>query len=409
MMRFIAAAAVVLGCVVAATFAGPHAASSITDTRSYPHHLTVEHKAAGEKPGGAAPRGNDSCQYANDHECDEPDVGTGACPMNTDYSDCVHIRTHEDDSCQWHGDGECDEPNFGSGACTQGTDHTDCGNIAWLRNQNDSCATAFNGACEEPGRGNGSCRPHTDRADCLGRNRPMAINDHFFGHDDRVLVPVNQAPWRFIGELTMDRGSACTATLIAPNVIVTAAHCINEDDGIDARATFHSASGNLSARVVAYLIDRRFDYHRFGTTNDIDGLDWALLRLDHPIGTQLGFAGVQNLTGRGRQIATAANLMQAGYAWDTGTHLAGDARCHIVAIHPDNTFAHECDTTRGDSGSSFFVTNGTGFDVIGVDSNFRSNHGGPIINIAVSAASFQPHVADFVAGRTGVRVDVKGK
>jgi hypothetical protein len=55
------------------------------------------------------------------------------------------------------------------------------------------------------------------------------------------------------------------------------------------------------------------------------------------------------------------------------------------------------------------VPNGTGFDVIGVDSNFRSNHGGPIINIAVSAASFQPHVADFVAGRTGVRVDVKGK
>jgi protease YdgD len=151
-MRFIAAAAVVLGCVVAATFAGPHGASNIANTRSHPNHLAVEHKAGG-KPGDGATRGNDSCQYANDHECDEPDVGTGACPMNTDYSDCVHIRTREDDSCQWHGDGECDEPNFGSGACTQGTDHTDCGNIAWLRNQNDSCATAFNGVCEEPGHG----------------------------------------------------------------------------------------------------------------------------------------------------------------------------------------------------------------------------------------------------------------
>ncbi|MBI3437261.1 MAG: trypsin-like serine protease [Proteobacteria bacterium] len=366
-------------------------------------------KAEGDKPGGGAARGDDSCQYANDHECDEPGIGTGACRMNTDHSDCVHLRTGEDDSCQWHGDGECDEPNFGSGACTQGTDRADCGNIAWLRNQNDSCATAFNGVCEEPGHGSGSCRPHTDRADCLGRNRPMAINDHFFGHDDRVLVPVNQAPWRFVGALNMDRGSECTATLIAPNVIITAAHCINEDNGVDARATFHSASGNLSARVVAYLTDRRFDYHRFGSTNDIDGLDWALLRLDRPLGAQLGYAGVQNLTGRGAQIARAANLMQAGYAWDTGTHLAGDTRCHIVAIHRDNTFAHACDTTRGDSGSSFFVANGSGFDVIGVDSNFRSNHGGPIINIAVSAASFQPHVADFAAGRTGVRVEAKGK
>ncbi|MFZ2031330.1 MAG: hypothetical protein WAU68_13540, partial [Vitreimonas sp.] len=68
MMRFIAAAAVVLGCVAVATLAGPHAASSIADTRSYPHHLAVAHKAegAGKPVGGAAPRGDDSCQYAND-------------------------------------------------------------------------------------------------------------------------------------------------------------------------------------------------------------------------------------------------------------------------------------------------------------------------------------------------------
>jgi protease YdgD len=237
----------------------------------------------------------------------------------------------------------------------------------------------------------------------------MAINDHFFGHDDRVLVPVNQAPWRFIGQLNMDSGGACTATLVARNVIVTAAHCISEGSRPDARATFHAASGNQSARVIAYLIDRRYDYHRFSTTNDIDGLDWALLRIDRPLGDQLGFAGVQNLTGQGRQVATHTDLMQAGFAWDTGSHLSGDLRCHIVATYADNTFAHACDTTRGDSGSSFFVHDGQGFDVIGVDSNFRSNHGGPIINIAVSAAGFQPHVAEFAAGRTGVRVDVKGK
>src|SRR5262245_41123051 len=113
MMRFIAAAAIVMGCVTAATFAGPHAASVLTETRSYPHQLVAAQKA-GAKPGAGAVRGNDSCQYANDHECDEPDIGTGACPMNTDYSDCVHLRTGEDDSCRWAHDGECDEPNFGS-------------------------------------------------------------------------------------------------------------------------------------------------------------------------------------------------------------------------------------------------------------------------------------------------------
>jgi protease YdgD len=401
-MRLVAAAATICACLIVSFAVGPNLHSA--PTRAYPHRLVDPHKA----DSGGKPVGSDTCRWANDHECDEPDIGTGACPMGTDYSDCIHLRTAEDDSCQYHGDGECDEPNFGTGACTQGTDHTDCGNIAWMRNQTDSCDFAFNGVCDEPGGpGNGRCRARTDRSDCHGRDRPMSINDHFFGH--RVLVPVNDAPWRFIGELVMDTGEACTATLIARDVIVTAAHCINGDNGVNAASEFRAASGGLTARVTAYLLDPRYDYRRFTTTNDIDGLDWALLRLDRPLGDQLGFAGVQNLTGRGSAAARAANLMQAGFAWDTGTHLSGNLRCHIVTVHADNTFAHECDTTRGDSGSSFFVRDGQGYDVIGVDSNFRSNHGGPFIYIAVSAAGFGPHVPDFVAHRSGIRIDSKPK
>lgn len=353
--------------------------------------------------------GDDSCRWANDNECDEPDIGTGACRLGTDYSDCRHLREGEDDSCRWARDGECDEPNFGTGACVQGTDRTDCGNISWMRNQTDRCATAFNGVCEEPGRGNGRCEARTDRSDCYGRQRPMTIHDHYFGHDDRVLVPVDQPPWRFIGQLVMDTGEACTATLIGRDVIVTAAHCINTENGVNASARFESASGGLSARVVAYLLDRRYDYTRFTTTDEIDGLDWALLRLDRPLGDRLGHAGVQNLTGQGAARARAADLMQAGYSWDTGEHLSGNLRCHIATVNSDNTFAHECDTTRGDSGSAFMVRNGQSYDVIGVDSNFRSNPRGPFIYIAVSAAGFQPYLADFIAGRTGVPVNAGGK
>jgi protease YdgD len=396
-MRFIAAMAVIAACLVVSMHVKPQRPAP-----SIAHAQANQTKAASGKL-------NDSCRWANDHECDEPDIGTGACAMNTDYSDCRHLRAGEDDTCQWSRDGECDEPNFGTGACTQGADHTDCGDIAWLRNETDSCASAFNGVCEEPGHANGSCAVHTDRSDCLGRNRPLNIADHFFGHDDRVLVPIAQAPWKYVGALVMDSDEGCTATLIADNVVVTAAHCIMNDNGVDADATFTTALGDHTARVVAYLIDRRFNYRQFTTGNSQDGMDWALLRLDRPLGAQTGFAGVRNLTGQGRRIATAASLMQAGYAWDTGDNLAGVTACHMVAIHTDNTFEHQCDTTRGDSGSPFFVRNGDGFDVVGVDSNFRSNSAGPYINIAVSAAAFTPHVGDFVAGRSGVRVNAKPK
>jgi protease YdgD len=352
--------------------------------------------------------GNDSCRWAHDNECDDPDIGTGACPLGTDVSDCRALREGENDSCRWARDGECDEPNFGTGACVQGTDRTDCGAISWMRNQNDSCATAFNNACEEPGRGNGSCAARTDRTDCHGRQRPMSINDHFFGHDDRVRVNRAEFPWRSVGRLINEAGEACTATLVARDVIVTAAHCIHTDRGVAASGTFTTgdgvAGGPFEARTVAYIVDPRFNYARFNAGDEIDGLDWALLRIDQPLGERLGFAGVQNLTAQGRERALATDLYQAGYAWDTGDYLTGHLRCHMVDFHRDNTFMHECDTTRGDSGSSFMVRNGAGYDVIGVDSSFRSNPNGPFLYVAVSAASFQPFVADFVAGRSGIRV-----
>lgn len=413
-MRIWAAVAIVGACLAVSIAAGPSAQPAPTSSPALSGATPIDFQRAasmarqnqrGGKP--EAHGGSDTCRWANDNECDEPGIGTGACTAGTDRSDCIRIiENREDDSCRWARDGECDEPNFGTGACVQGTDRTDCGDIAWMRNQNDACATAFNGACEDSSRGAGACAPRTDRSDCHGRQRPMSINDHFFGNDDRVLVPVNEAPWRFMGTLHIDSGGTCSATLVGRDVIATAAHCISSQNRVDATARFASADGRFNARVTAYLIDPNFNYRRFTTTDEVDGLDWALLRIDLPLGDTLGFANVRSITGAGQPLST--ELMQAGYSWDTGGHLSGNLRCRMIAMHPDNTFAHECDTTRGDSGSGFLVRNGNAFDLIGVDSNFRSQRGGPFIYIAVSAASFAAQAPDFIAGRTGVTIGGTG-
>lgn len=356
----------------------------------------------------------DSCRYANDKECDEPAIGTGACPIYTDFSDCRFIRQGERDACRFARDGECDEPRFGTGACVQGSDRTDCGDVAWLRNRNDSCDTAFNGVCEEPGHQRAGCAIDTDRSDCHGRQRPMTITDHFFGRDDRVRVNPSEMPWRAIGVLHLDSGEACTATLIADDVLITAAHCIHTSGGPNANGSFEGArgmaGGPYEARIVGYYVHPRFDFRRFSTGNEIDGLDWALLRIDRPLGRQLGRLNVQNLTGQGSAQALRAELYQAGYAWDTGRALAGNLRCRLVHVYDDNTFSHECDTTRGDSGSALMVQRNGAYEVVGVDSNFRSNPDGPFIYIAASASSFEPYVANFIAGRIGVNTrNVPGK
>lgn len=352
------------------------------------------------------PAGGDSCQWANDRECDEPDIGTGACALNTDFSDCRAIRQGEDDSCQWANDGECDEAHFGTGACVQGTDRTDCAGASWMRNQTDSCDTSYNGVCEEPGRGNASCAARTDRTDCNSRARPMTINDHFFGSDDRVRVNAREAPWRFMGRFTNEIGENCTATLIGRDVIITAAHCVHTEGRVVAGGEFVAEAGGATARTVAYYVDPNFDYQRFNTTNEINGLDWALLRIDQPLGDTLGFASVGALNSN-IASARAAELYQAGYAWDTGRRISAAVGCHVVALYSNNTFSHECDTTRGDSGSSLLIRNGATFEVVGVDSSFQRRKNGPPANIAVSSHAFAQHLARFAAGEIGSQLSAQ--
>lgn len=352
-------------------------------------------------------RGVDTCRWANDGECDDPGIGTGACTQGTDYSDCWRIAEGvEDNSCRWANDNECDEPGFGTGACTQATDLADCGPMIELRFRNDSCETAFDGVCNEPGIGDGRCEDRTDRADCFGRERPMGINDHFFGHDDRVFMDTAQFPWSVIGQVDFDAGGACTATLIGEDILITAGHCIASNGGADSRGVFNTAfnrpGGQVSARVIGHYMDPNWDEQRFSSTDDIDGTDWALLRLDRPIGRDLGYVGVRALVDEdGSRQARQQQLLQAGYSWDTGMNLSGNLSCEMTRVYRDNTMAHNCDTTRGDSGSPFLIREGDSYFVVATDSNFRRNPGGPMIYIAARADRWVPMLADFREGRLG--------
>lgn len=350
--------------------------------------------------------GTDTCQWANDGECDDPGIGTGACEEFTDYSDCRRIALGiEDNSCQWANDGECDEPHLGTGACTQATDYNDCQAVVHLRFQDDTCATAFNGVCEEPGTGDGSCEAGTDRGDCLGRDRPMQISDHFFGHDDRQFMDTSTMPWAVIGTVSDEAGGACTATLVGEDILITAAHCIEYDGREDATGTFETAfdrpGGSVTAQVIDYYVspNRRADRTQ---NEEAAGTDWALLRLDQPIGRELGYLGVRALVNDlGEQGAIGTALYQAGYSYDTGDHLSGNMDCQVVDIEDQNRFAHNCDTTQGDSGSPIMIREGDNYFVIGSDSTYRFLPDAPAVNIATRSEDWIDLLPDFAAGRIG--------
>ena len=76
-----------------------------------------------------------ACPYVSDGVCDEPGIGTGACPAGTDVVDCgttapPDLAVPEPPQagvCLYMNDGVCDEPGIGTGACPAGTDTADCG------------------------------------------------------------------------------------------------------------------------------------------------------------------------------------------------------------------------------------------------------------------------------------------
>lgn len=93
----------------------------VKDNMKVKEHMKVKTEQGGRR---RRRRKADSCDYANDGVCDEPDY----CSYGTDTTDCeAGSGTQADtgtqaDSCQYANDGVCDEPDY----CHVGTDTTDC-------------------------------------------------------------------------------------------------------------------------------------------------------------------------------------------------------------------------------------------------------------------------------------------
>ena len=134
-------------------------------------------------PVAQASADNDSCEWANDGECDDIryiGADTGACLAGTDATDCSAFTLRpaselEGNECQWAFDGECDDTryvDFVTGACLHGTDTDDCRSLT-LRPESElegnSCQWAFDGECDHPDVGTGACLPGTDTLDCAGQ------------------------------------------------------------------------------------------------------------------------------------------------------------------------------------------------------------------------------------------------
>lgn len=173
--------------------------------------------------------------------------------------------------------------------------------------------------------------------------------------DRRIPVSLDQPPWTALARVQTELGERCSGFLVAPRVMITAAHCLFlprvrrfiQPGSVHVLVGYDGGRYRAHARVSAFRVAE--GYQPLDEAGS-GGADRAVLVLDHPVVRQ---ANVLETASAPAEVPLPVRL--GGYGQDRDERVVADPACAVTGRVADGggrpLLAHDCDATRGTSGA----------------------------------------------------------
>ncbi|MEM9318141.1 MAG: trypsin-like peptidase domain-containing protein [Pseudomonadota bacterium] len=186
----------------------------------------------------------------------------------------------------------------------------------------------------------------------------------------RPLVTLDEVrPFTAVGRLDTGRGY-CTATLITSDLVLTAAHCLFDEDSAPVpgdsmvfNAGLRNGTVAAQSRIQASFVHPGYDHGRPDGTERVR-FDLAILRLERPIlngsiePLQPGATGAS----RGDEVTVVS------YGRGREQYASIEEGCEVLATRGD-VFEMDCSIVPGSSGSPVMVRSSSGYRIVSVVSS----------------------------------------